>query len=133
MHELAVCQALLDRVEGVAAARGACGVTRVAVRVGPLSGVEPRLLARAFTVARAGTCAHAARLEIEAAPVRVACTECGAQSEVAANRLLCAACGGYRIRLIAGDELQLTALDLQRLESGTAAPAARPEEEPDHV
>ena len=49
MHELAVCQALLERVEAMAAARGARAVKRVTVRVGPLSGVEPQLLASAFT------------------------------------------------------------------------------------
>lgn len=133
MHELAVCQALLDQVEAVAAERGASQVTRVTVRVGPLSGVVPQLLTRAFSVARAGTCAGSARLEIRPAVVRVACTDCGAASEVAANRLLCAACGSFRTRLLAGDELQLVSLDLEHADPAAAAPASRLEEERDHV
>jgi hydrogenase nickel incorporation protein HypA/HybF len=121
MHELAVCQALLTQVERVA--RGA-DVRRIVVRVGPLSGIEPRLLERAFGFARAGGSAAAAELAIEPAAVRVRCLECGAESGATANRLLCAACGAWRTRLLEGDELVL-----QRVEFGglpCATPAAAP-------
>lgn len=118
MHELAVCQALLTEVERAARAAGAVAVRRVVVRVGPLSGVEPALLARAFEVARAGGIAEAAGLDIEAAPVRVRCHDCDTEHEVPPNRLLCGACGSWRTELRAGDELVLRRLEF------TAAPAA---------
>ena len=112
MHELAVCQALLEQVEAVASGRGARSVARVVVRIGPLSGVEPPLLQNAFRLARAGTLADAAELDIESMPVRLACRVCGTESEVAANRLVCSDCGSLRTRLLSGDELQLARLDL---------------------
>lgn len=118
MHELAVCQALLEQVERAARAAGAATVARVVLRVGPLSGVEPALLARAFEVARAGGIAAAAELRVEPAPVRVRCRECRAEHDVPPNRLLCPGCGSWRTELRAGDELVL-----QRLEF-VAAPAA---------
>lgn len=120
MHELAVCQGMLDQVEAVAAARGATAVSRVVVRIGPLSGVEPALLENAFTLARAGTLAEGAILEIERVPVRITCRSCGAESETAPNRLVCADCGGFRTRLISGDELQLVSLDLDRPDASAA-------------
>ena len=40
-------------------------IERIVLEVGPLSGVEPALLARAFEVARAGSCAAGAALSIE--------------------------------------------------------------------
>ena len=43
MHELAICQALISQVEDVVRERSA-RVKRVLVGIGPLSGVEPRLL-----------------------------------------------------------------------------------------
>ena len=47
------------------AANDATEVSRIAVAVGPLSGVDASLLARAFEVARMGTIAAHAQLEIE--------------------------------------------------------------------
>ena len=119
MHELAVCQALLTEVGRVARDAGAGPVRRVVLRVGPLSGVEPALLSRAFEVARAGGVADRAELCIEPAAVRVRCRDCGAESEAPPNRLLCADCGSWRTELRAGDELVL-----QRVEFAAAAAAA---------
>ena len=112
MHELSVCQALLTQVKEIARTHGASSVKQIIVAVGPLSGIEPALLARAFQLARVSTCAAQAELRFEPAPVRVRCTECDAESPCAANRLLCAACGGYRTRVISGDELFLLRVEL---------------------
>ena len=130
MHELAVCQALLDEVEAVAAANGAHAVLRIEVAIGPLSGVEAGLLARAFSIARLGGVAEHARLELDEMPILVHCPACGTDSDAAANRLLCAACGTWRVRLISGDELVLRRVELQTDEgvparSGEEAACAR--------
>ncbi|MCF1183815.1 hydrogenase maturation nickel metallochaperone HypA [Marichromatium gracile] len=112
MHELSICQALLDQVERIADEHGATRVERILLRIGPLSGVEPDLLERAYPLAAAGTRAECATLAIESAPVQVRCLDCGAESTVEPNRLLCAACDGYRTRLISGDEMLLANLEL---------------------
>ncbi|MBN2885925.1 MAG: hydrogenase maturation nickel metallochaperone HypA [Chromatiaceae bacterium] len=112
MHELSICEALLDEVERLARAQGARRVGRIVLRIGPLSGVEPALLRQAFPLAAAATCAEGARLEIEPAPVRVYCLDCGHENEAAPNRLLCAACGSCHTRLLGGDELLLLRLEL---------------------
>ncbi len=112
MHELSVCQALLGQVETIARSHGAQGVSRVIVRIGPLAGVEPTLLQQAYPIACAGTFANGAELIIERLPVRVRCEQCGAESEVPANRLLCVACGDWRTQLIGGDELLLASVEL---------------------
>ena len=116
MHELAICQGLMSQVSNVAASHGASRVERVIVRVGALSGVEAPLLQRAFEVARAGTAASEAKLEIQEEPVEVRCRECGAQGGVPANRLLCPECGDWRVRVTRGEELTLMSLDLSGLE-----------------
>jgi hydrogenase nickel incorporation protein HypA/HybF len=107
MHELALCQALIDEVEAVALAQRAPSVTDVYVSVGPLSGAEPPLLQSAFPIAAAGTSAESAELHLETAPVRVACNECGCESDAAMNRLVCGHCGDWRTQLLSGDELLL--------------------------
>ncbi len=111
MHELAICQALLEQVEGIARARGAAAVEQITVAVGPLCGVEPQLLSNAFTIARCGSCA-AAELRFEAVPLKIRCTECGAESECQPNALLCAQCDGFRTQVVSGDELLLLRVHL---------------------
>lgn len=112
MHELSVCLALLDEVERVARAANAATVRSLTVRVGPLSGVETGLLRRAFEVARCGSIAQAAALHVEVSGVRVRCLACEAESDAVANCLLCARCGTYRTRVIEGEELILTAVEM---------------------
>ena len=112
MHELSVCQSLLDQVVRIAADRSATAVTRVTLRIGPLSGVEPELLQQAFPLARAGTVAGQAELVIESLPVRVRCDACGAETDALPNRLVCGACGDWHTRLSSGDELMLVSVEL---------------------
>jgi hydrogenase nickel incorporation protein HypA/HybF len=112
MHELAVCQALLDEVERIARSRRAERVAAVHVRVGALAGVEPELLQRAYEVARAGTLAEGASLAIENSPVRVHCPRCGNDGAAQVPRLVCTACGEWRTEVIAGDDLTLMSVEL---------------------
>ena len=113
MHELAVCHALLERIEGIARERAA-RVSRVRLAVGPLSGVEPGLLTRAYPLACAGTFAEGSELDIDESPVRVRCRTCGVESAASANRLLCGECGDWRTELASGDELLLVGVELSR-------------------
>ena len=112
MHELSICQSLLGKIERVASAKKATDVTKITVAVGPLCGVEPPLLARAFEVARMGTIAERAALEIEIMPVVVWCETCAINSPVAANALLCGRCGNWQVALRSGAELLLTRIEL---------------------
>ena len=121
MHELSVCLSLLQQLETIAEQRNASAVERVYLKIGPLSGIEPHLLRQAYPLAVAGTVAENAELIIETAEVVVTCTQCGSESTVLPNRLLCAACGDFRTRIISGDDMIL-----QRLELTTAKPNTAP-------
>jgi hydrogenase nickel incorporation protein HypA/HybF len=112
MHELAICQALISQLDALARTRNAVGVERVTVQVGPLSGVVPDLLHRAYTLASADTIACGAELILEECPIRVYCDECRAESIAQVNRLTCSQCGNWRTRLLSGDELMLMRVEL---------------------
>ncbi len=120
MHELSICRALIRQIETLARQHRAQAVTRVTLQIGPLSGVAPELLEQAFYATREGTLAAEARLTTVHAPVRVRCEQCGAESAAEIHRLTCAQCGGWRTRLISGNEMQLVSVEL---EGGDAAPS----------
>ncbi len=114
MHELSVCQALLAQVEQVARDNQAQHVDKIVLRIGPLAGVEPRLLQDAFPIARVGTVAADAELVIETLPLTVRCQGCGAETAAQPNRLICGACGDWHTQLISGDELLLASVELTK-------------------
>jgi len=114
MHELAICQSLIDQVESIAAERNAQCVTSIVIGMGPLSGVEARLLKNAYPVASAGTIAEDAELIIEYLPIRVKCTQCDSESDALPNKLVCKQCGNWRTTLVSGDELLLMSVELER-------------------
>lgn len=112
MHELAICQALIEQIETIVHRHEASEAKRIELRIGPLSGVEPQLVEQAFPVASAGTVAADAVLVIDSLPVNVHCSRCGSTSSVLPNRLVCANCGDWHTTLVSGDELQLFRVEL---------------------
>ena len=133
MHELSVCQSLLDQALRIARDNGASRIVRIVVSVGPLSGVEAPLLARAFDIARLAVGQGDAELEIEQPPVTVSCTECGAEGAALPNRLICPDCGSWRVRVTSGSELLFRSIELDRDDAAddqnlNGSPAAMQEE-----
>ena len=114
MHELSVCLALIGQLEEIARQRQA-RITEARVGIGPLSGIEPQLLAAAYPLACAGTVAEGSILAIEERPLRVRCRHCGAESDASPNRLLCGDCGDWHTDVIAGNEMLLLQVELEPL------------------
>ena len=114
MHELAICQALISQVEEIAKQNHAISVSSITLGLGQLSGVEEDLLRHAYPVAKAGTLAENAELIIQSIPLRVHCSRCQAESDASPNQLICASCGDWRTDLVAGDELLLLRMELDK-------------------
>ncbi len=112
MHELSVCQALIDQVEAIAQQHHAERVEVIVLQIGPLAGVEPQLLEHAYPLASVDTVAEDAKLIIEELPVVVRCQACGKESSATPNRLVCGACGDWHTRLLSGDEMLLARIEL---------------------
>src|SRR3990170_4613759 len=110
MHEYSLVSALVQRAEAEARARRATAVTCLRVRIGALAGVEPELLASAFTLCREGLLADAS-LEIETAQAVWACPRCAAAVPAGAV-LRCPACR-LPPRLVWGEELLLEQIEME--------------------
>jgi hydrogenase nickel incorporation protein HypA/HybF len=111
MHEYAIVQALLERVETEARERGAVAVHRLALSIGDVAGVEPDLLAAAFTAFRERTICAGAALDIRSVPARWTCPRC-ARAIARGAVLRCPACG-VPARLAAGDEIVLDRIEME--------------------
>lgn len=112
MHEMSIAHGLVESVTDAAAARGAFRVTRVAVRIGRVSGVVPEALAFAWDVATAGTAAAGATLEIEPVPLTLRCGDCGEITlDDTLPRFVCPRCGDPAV-VVRGRELELTLMEI---------------------
>ena len=112
MHELSICRSLVQQVSRLAARHHACGVKRIHLCVGPLSGVEVSLLRSAFPTSSINTVVAGAMLEIKETPMQVRCHTCGAVSDVTLNNLHCRHCDDWQTQLISGDEMLLESVEL---------------------
>ena len=113
MHELAICQAVIDQVTRVARENSARRVVSITLSVGPLSGVEPKLLEHAYPLAAAGTVAENAELIVDTVPLMVRCRTCHAETEAAPNRLICASCHDWQVQVISGEEMLLQRVEIE--------------------
>lgn len=111
MHEYSIVSALLDRVEREAREHRALAVAKVRVSVGRVAGVESELLRTAFALAREGTLAAAAELEIIEIDPLWSCRACGSAVPLEGPRR-CPVCAGPA-RLDGGDEIVLDRLELE--------------------
>jgi hydrogenase nickel incorporation protein HypA/HybF len=112
MHELALCQALLEQVEQLAAQHQAKAVAKIVLGIGALSGVDTHALQNAYPIASAGSLAQEAQLHIQRLPVRVRCQQCQQEAEAQPNKLICPYCGDWHTTLISGNEMVLLQVEL---------------------
>jgi hydrogenase nickel incorporation protein HypA/HybF len=112
MHELSVAQGILDLVQHHVPEEQARDVREVTVRLGALSGIVAESLEFCFSAIVAGTPYEAASLAIERVPTRAACKECAREFDVDELVFRCPRCQGSQVRLVSGDELQVTSVEL---------------------
>jgi len=114
MHEYAITQSLIDSCEEHARRNSARKVTKVVIKIGVLSGVEPYLLSEAFENFKLDTLCHEAELVLNLQKVKVRCNVCDAEQELDRNEFVCPKCGSYDINVIDGEDMYLMSLELEK-------------------
>jgi hydrogenase nickel incorporation protein HypA/HybF len=109
VHELSLCQAILDHVEARAAGRP---VRRVHVRIGHLRQVVPDSLQFSWELLTESTDLAGCALVVEHVPAVVHCRACGAGTTLDWPVLACGACEGLDVELRSGEELELAWIDV---------------------
>lgn len=113
MHEISVAESILDIAEGVARERNSSSIQVIRMRLGEFTAIDRQALEFAFEIARQGTLAEHALLEIEVVPMIVECAICNA--EIAPERTLCLICTqcGFPLKVVSGEELEVEYIELQ--------------------
>jgi len=112
MHEMSICMAMVELVDRRAAELDAERVVGIEVAVGALGHVEPAALSFCFLSVARGSRAEGATLRIDVRPGRAFCFDCGGSVALATRLDPCPICGGHALRLDAGEELRVTAMEI---------------------
>jgi hydrogenase nickel incorporation protein HypA/HybF len=114
MHEVSIAQSILAIADDYARRNGASSITTVGLRIGELSGVVAEALETAFDIAKLGTLAEHARLEIESVPLIAFCQHCQQEFEVSNPYAIahCPACAAISRDVRQGQELDVSYLEV---------------------
>lgn len=113
MHEMSLCEGILQILEDQARPREYRTVKTVWLEVGILAGVEMEALKFAFNVVTRGTLADGARLEVIEIGGQAWCLPCEKTVSVNARFDACPECGGYQLQICGGEELQVKELEVE--------------------
>lgn len=112
MHELALCQSVVNTLAEQARIHCFNRVTAVRLEIGALSCVSAEAIEFCFAAVTRGTLADGADLELIRLPGLAWCLECDAMVAIGERYEGCPRCGGYRLRLTQGDEMRIKELEV---------------------
>ena len=112
MHEYSIVQSLLDQCEQNTKANNATKVTKVVVKIGVMSGVEPDLLKTAFDTFKEGMMCEDCEYIQHIQKIKIKCLDCNTISELEKNEYSCPKCQSVELDVIDGEDLMLMQLEL---------------------
>jgi hydrogenase nickel incorporation protein HypA/HybF len=112
MHEMSLCEGIVQVIEEQASSQNYQSVEKVWLEIGALAGVELDALRFGFDVVTKGTIVENAQLEIIQIDGSAWCMPCEKTVSVAQRFDPCPHCGSYQIQVTGGDELRIKELEV---------------------
>jgi hydrogenase nickel incorporation protein HypA/HybF len=113
MHELSIALSIVDGALEELQRQAGAKATAVHLRVGRLSGVDKDALLFSYELACQETPLAHSRLMIEDVDVVILCPVCGSERPTRSfPALRCAECGALAERVIRGQELEITGMEV---------------------
>ncbi|MBE0490963.1 MAG: hydrogenase maturation nickel metallochaperone HypA [Sulfurospirillum sp.] len=112
MHEFSIVQSLLDLCEKNAKEHNATKITKVEVKIGKLSGVEPYLLETAFNTFKEKTLCESADFVMHLQDLVVRCKNCGYERVLEQNIFICPTCE-CGLEVLDGEDMFLMRLEME--------------------
>jgi hydrogenase nickel incorporation protein HypA/HybF len=112
MHELSIAENIIEISEAQARAQNSRHIRTIKLRLGEFTATVGEALQFSFEIARRGTLAADAVLEIESVPMVARCNECGGAAEnLREVCLICPRCGAP-LQIVSGDEMQVEYIEI---------------------
>ncbi len=119
MHELPVTESILKIALQHAAGAKASRITDLYLVVGQLSSIVDESVQFYWDILTKDTLAEGSRLHFRRIPTEMLCLDCGRRYAPSADDLACPRCSSVRVKVAAGEEFYLEAIDV---ESGAMEP-----------
>ena len=113
MHELAVTESILEIAMRHARAAQAKRITDLHLVIGQLSSIVDDSVQFYWEIITKGTPAENSCLHFERIVAQLLCLECNHQYSPLDEDLACPACGSLKVKIIAGEEFRLEAIDVE--------------------
>ena len=113
MHEMSLCESILQIVEQQAETERYRKVKTVWLEIGALAGVEPDAMRFCFDVVMEGSVADKARLEIITVPGQAWCFQCNKNVTVAQFYDECPDCGSCQLQVNGGEQMRIKELEVE--------------------
>ena len=113
MHEMSIATSILDAVDKECARHPGAYVTKVGLRIGEWSGVDPDALHFCFDALLTGTTLKPPTLDIEFRKRQNRCQICGTVFALRDYEIQCPDCGEPTTEAISGQELELAYVELE--------------------
>jgi hydrogenase nickel incorporation protein HypA/HybF len=112
MHEMALCEGLVQSLEAQAAAQDFTKVHKVWLEIGALATVEPEAMRFNFPIVAQGTLAEGAALEILCVDGHAWCMQCSAPVAIKAHGEGCPICGSFQLQVRDGQQMRIKQLEV---------------------
>ncbi len=113
MHEMSICESIVNVIEQQAVAQGFSRVKCVRLEIGPLAGVELEALRFCFDVVCKGGLAEGAVLEVIEVAINAWCMQCAEKTDVKQRYDPCPKCGSHQVQITGGDELRIKEMEVE--------------------
>lgn len=113
MHEMSLCEGILQILESEAERQQFKRVKQVILEIGPLSGVEISAMEFCFDVIMKNSIADQARLEIIKPEAKAWCMQCAESVTIQQRYDACPLCGNYQLQITSGDEMRIKELEVE--------------------
>lgn len=107
MHEMSLCQSMLEIIEKECQKQDVTQVTDLWLEIGVLSCVEQSALDFCFKAASRHTVANGCALHFIEMPAKAWCWQCGQLVEITSHTSTCPICESAQIQIQQGNELRI--------------------------
>jgi len=113
MHELSVTENILEIALRHAQEADAQQIKNIYLVIGQLATIVDDSVQFYWDIVAQDTIAEYAQLQFRRIPAELECLECGHQFRLDEGDLVCKSCGSAQIKVIAGEEFYIEAIDIE--------------------